>query len=309
MGSKKLVNDENMRLIHSGFRVMQGSQEFVTYPANSTIRVWYSAIPDYYETHWHSAVEVLLPVEGECSMTVEDKEFIVKPGEVLIVPSGKRHSLSMAEGSSRYLVLFEMDSILILRDFSVLKTMMAMPIYIAQKSQAREQAHRLLFELVGEYYSGNLLGNMINYARLLSLYTIVGREYLSSISSQGNIPAVKQHAYWDVLDRVIDYVDRNYMTAIDLDTVSAHVGFSKFYFTRLFKQYTGTTFYHYLCQERVVKAEQLLLHTSLSVSECALQTGFNSIASFNRIYKQIRGCTPSQYRTLNAGRGAAANGG
>jgi transcriptional regulator GlxA family with amidase domain len=46
----------------------------------------------------------------------------------------------------------------------------------------------------------------------------------------------------------------------------------------------------------VQKAEQLLASTNLSIAEIALQAGFDSIPSFNRIYRKIRNCAPSQYR-------------
>ena len=45
-----------------GFRYMQGKQEYVTYRERSTLRVWYSETPWHYETHYHSAVEIIMPI-------------------------------------------------------------------------------------------------------------------------------------------------------------------------------------------------------------------------------------------------------
>ncbi len=298
MSNKKLVDDSVLGLLHYGYRVMSGSQEFVAYPANSTIRVWFSAAPDHYDAHWHSAVEVLLPIEGECLMTVGDREYTVKAGEVMIVPSNISHSLTMKENSKRDLVLFELNSILTLRDFSVLKTMLTIPIHLTESSPIRERARELLYEIISEYHSANMLKNMLSYARILELYTLIGRDYLNGIYSSQNISQDKQRAYWEVLDRVISYVDRYYMEQINLDTISAYVGFSKYHFSRLFRQYTGLTFCSFLINKRVIMAEQMLDASALPVSEIALQCGFVSISTFNRIYKQYRGCTPSQYRSL-----------
>ena len=47
-----------------GFRVMQGRREYVTYPDNSSVRIWYSDVPWRYEVHDHSAVEICLTLEG-----------------------------------------------------------------------------------------------------------------------------------------------------------------------------------------------------------------------------------------------------
>ena len=61
----------------NGFRVLQGRREYVTYMADSSIRIWYSDIPWRYESHDHSAVEVLLTLEGSVTYTVEDKLYHV----------------------------------------------------------------------------------------------------------------------------------------------------------------------------------------------------------------------------------------
>ncbi len=271
MSNKKLVDDKELGLLHYGYRVMSGAQEFVAYPANSTIRVWFSATPDHYDEHWHSAVEVLLPIEGECCMTVGGRKYTVKPNEVMIVPANISHSLTMKENSKRDLVLFELNSILTLRDFSVLKTMLTIPIHLTADSPICAKAHALLYEMISEYYSANMLKYMLCYARILDLYTLIGRDYLNGIYSSQNISQDKQRAYWDVLDRVISYVDRYYMEQINLDTISAYVGFSKYHFSRLFRQHTGLTFLSFLINKRVIMAEQMLDASALPISEIALQ--------------------------------------
>ena len=103
-----------------GFRVLQGRREYVTYLDDSSIRIWYSDIPWRYETHDHSAVEILLTLEGMVTYTIEDKIYQVRKGEILIVPPDTLHSLSMGEGSSRYLFLFESDAIMAMRDLKAM---------------------------------------------------------------------------------------------------------------------------------------------------------------------------------------------
>ena len=45
-------------------------------------------------------------------------------------------------------------------------------------------------------------------------------------------------------------------------------------------------------------AEELLSGTKMPVTQVALQCGFNSIATFNRVFRDVRGCTPTQYRLI-----------
>ena len=100
----------------NGFRVLQGKREYVTYPEDSSFRIWYSDVPWKYESHFHSAVEVLLTLEGCVDYLVDGRHYAVQKGDVLIVPPESTHELSMDAGSSRYLFLFEPDAVLSMRD-------------------------------------------------------------------------------------------------------------------------------------------------------------------------------------------------
>jgi AraC-like DNA-binding protein len=134
------------------------------------------------------------------------------------------------------------------------------------------------------------------YAHILDLYALIGRNHLQSVYANTNIQPARQQAYLSVFDHVMRYIDHHYMEDISLDTVAAEAGFSKYHFSRLFKQHTNTTFLHFLCLKRIQAAERLLSSTNRSIAEIALKAGFDSIPSFNRIYRKMRNCTPTQYR-------------
>ena len=78
-------------------------------------------------------------------------------------------------------------------------------------------------------------------------------------------------------------------------------GFSKYHFSRLFRQYTDTTFYKYLNQKRIAHAKQLLLDNDLPVLEIAFQCGFSNLSSFLRMFKLLTGYTPSELRKMYRG--------
>ncbi|HCD46236.1 MAG TPA: hypothetical protein DEQ64_21450 [Lachnoclostridium sp.] len=76
-------------------------------------------------------------------------------------------------------------------------------------------------------------------------------------------------------------------------------GFSKYHFTRIFKQYMNMTFYEYLNSRRVKKAEELLYNTKeMSITDVAMGSGFSSMSTFNRTFKMIKRCSPSDYRKI-----------
>lgn len=90
------------------------------------------------------------------------------------------------------------------------------------------------------------------------------------------------------------FIDKNYADKIDLNDISDEAYFSKFHFTRLFKEIYGKTPHQYLTTVRIEKAIQLL-QTDKSVSEVVFLVGFDSMTSFSGLFKRIVGVPPATY--------------
>ncbi|OYO43013.1 AraC family transcriptional regulator, partial [Lachnotalea glycerini] len=76
-------------------------------------------------------------------------------------------------------------------------------------------------------------------------------------------------------------------------------GFSESHFIRLFKQFTNYSYYDYLNRSRITYAKKLLTTlTDATIVDISMQSGFGSLATFNRLFKSINKCTPTQYRNL-----------
>lgn len=299
MKHKPIVSAEEKHLFASGFRVKQGDHEFVTYPENTSIRVWHSSIPDDYEKHFHSAVEVIIPLKGEVRVEAAEDVHHVQEGELIIIPAGCFHGLHMEEGSARELLLFEMNGVFTLKEFSTFRQMMAKPVYLKEVHPCTERVRSIFFEIIQVHRSGSLLRNMHNYALLLEIYAILGEDYLSTSATAAEMNALhRQLSGEDAFNRALDYVNKNYMDDLTLDTLADYAGFSRYTLSRMFRQHTGATFTQYLSKRRVDMAMELLAGTRMPVTQVALQCGFNSIATFNRVFRDVKGCTPTQYRVI-----------
>jgi transcriptional regulator GlxA family with amidase domain len=68
------------------------------------------------------------------------------------------------------------------------------------------------------------------------------------------------------------------------------------YFAREFKQAFGLPPHRYLLTRRIERASALLRDTDLSITDIALQTGWTSIGTFGRIFRDITGASPSELR-------------
>lgn len=299
MKHKPIVSAEEKHLFASGFRVTQGEHEFVTYPENTSIRVWLGVEPDDYERHFHSAVEVIIPLKGEVRVDMEEQSYHVKEGEIIIIPAGCVHGLHMGVGSERFLLLYEMNGVFTLKEFSALRQMMGKPIYLDQAHPCRDQVRDIFFELIEAHRSDALLRNMFNYALLLRIYAILGENYLSTSATLAEMNSLqRQLSGEDAFNRALDHLNKNYMEDITLDSLATYAGFSRYTLSRMFRQHTGSTFTQYLSKRRVDMAMELLSSTRIPVTQVALQCGFNSIATFNRVFREVKGCTPTQYRSI-----------
>jgi len=106
---------------------------------------------------------------------------------------------------------------------------------------------------------------------------------------EGGLP---QRQLLQVLDYINDYLDQN----IKLADLAALLDMSQFHFCHLFKQAIGTSPHHYLLQQRVERAKQLLKQTDRSIMEIAFLCGFNSHSHLSKQFRQLTGVTPRVYR-------------
>lgn len=106
----------------------------------------------------------------------------------------------------------------------------------------------------------------------------------------------------DVMRRMLlvtDYIKNN-LTADDLSqsAMARMAGISRDYFSRIFKNITGMNYNKWLNTIRLEKATELLSQDALTLTEIAMMSGFQSIPSFNRVFRDEKGMAPRDYRAL-----------
>ena len=97
------------------------------------------------------------------------------------------------------------------------------------------------------------------------------------------------------------YVREHYADPLTLDDMAAHCGYSRYYFSHYFKETTGMSFMDYLTAFRVERAAARMELTGETFTEIAYACGFQSIRTFNRMFRKYYQITPSAYRLLKKG--------
>jgi AraC-like DNA-binding protein len=96
--------------------------------------------------------------------------------------------------------------------------------------------------------------------------------------------------------KAVEFIDNNYEKHLTIDEIASVAGFSKFHFSRLFKNYTGFTVIEHINGRRCENAKLMLENNSLSISQIAAECGFWESSYFTKVFKKIKGCTPKIYR-------------
>ena len=281
-------------------RTVVDSFEKVNFQKDSSIRIWYNEQNHNYDKHWHNALEIIMPVENHYDVDASDQNYHLLPGEILIIPSGEMHALYAPETGKRFIFQFDVSGISQMKGYTSIQSLMTNCLHITKLSfpQIYGDIYQILIQIRNEYFSSNEFRELAIYSHLINLFVSIGRNHINDMDLFPNTKSHKQQEYLQKFNDVLDYIDSHYTEELTLDDIADFSGFSKYHFTRLFKQYTDSTFYDYLSFRRIKSAEELLAKPELSITEIALQSGFSSISTFNRIFKQKKGCTPSEYRSL-----------
>lgn len=283
-------------------RTVEGNSEAVAYLPDSTIRFWLNDEPSEYALHWHPAIEMVIPLENSYTVIVGQETYNLSPGDIFVIPGGALHHLIAPKTGQRLIYLFDFDLLSKIRGYSYLTSFLSQPVLI-NRSTCRpiyNEEAALISQLCRDYFNNDSLREMMIYSKLLAFFVNYARYRISLEDSNGYTASneTRQKDLMDKFNTVFDYLDEHYAEDISLEKVADVAGFSKFHFSRLFKQCSGYNFYDYLCYRRIKSAETLLLKPGNSITEVALQSGFSSLSTFNRTFKKVKGCTPSEYRDL-----------
>lgn len=95
---------------------------------------------------------------------------------------------------------------------------------------------------------------------------------------------------------ILSYINKNYNNISNLDEIADKFYISKFYLCHLFKKTTGLTLIQYIDNIKIQNACDMLINTSLLISDIGTACGFNSSMYFCKTFKQILSVTPSEFR-------------
>lgn len=140
-------------------------------------------------------------------------------------------------------------------------------------------------ELKNSMKTSQTLEEIKNYIRMLLKKIIGVRDTISG------------RRYSDIIEIAKDQIRKTYMSdEISLNTIAAEVGMSPSYFSSIFSKEMGKTFVEYLTEIRMDRAKELLMCSSMKISEIGYEVGYKDPHYFSYIFKKTQNCTPKEFR-------------
>lgn len=258
--------------------------------------------------HWHDEIEIIYVFKGSVNFVIGTQIEEIRERDILIVKSGEVHR--SFNGIDCEYIIIEFGHYL---DNDIFRTQTliypGMPAVLrlsdtkengvlAENSESVKQMYLEIEELIllihKEYQQKGRAWDFMIKSALYKIVALLDREFSKMVKVQENKNII--HSYNEILHEVFRYIDNNYNKKITIDDVARVANFSKHYFNKFFKKATNKTFARYVNDVRLEKAQTLLKGSNRSITEIAFDVGFNSLKTFNRIFKERIGCTPSEYR-------------
>ena len=283
-------------------QLLNGKQEEIEYLPGTTVRIWYTHIGTCYPEHWHHALEIIVGEHKTYASVAEGITYTIGPGDILIMPGGISHTLSPAQDCNGFVYFICLDFLQTIKSASRIIAMLSHPIYLSEKNAPalHLSVGALLSQMRKDYFGDNDLRELLIDANVLLLMEKLIHYRLDETCGSHN-RFDKRKEYRERFSMVIDYINQHYTEDLTIDEVAKRFGLSKFYFSRLFKQYSLYTFGGYLSLRRLKAAEALLAEPELSITDIAYRCGFGSLSTFSRVFQEQKKCSPSEYRQIYVG--------
>lgn len=120
--------------------------------------------------------------------------------------------------------------------------------------------------------------------------------FVDSMVEMSRAMEIRSQEQDGIITKARDYIRQNFTKDLALEEVARAVNISPYYFSKLFKEETGTNFTEYLTGLRIETAKSLLKNRELSIKQVCLDSGYANPNYFSRIFKKWTGVTPTEFR-------------
>ena len=257
--------------------------------------------------HWHDEIEIDVVREGNAIYTIGEDIVRVPSNNLIIIKGDVVHSIKSENGNCSIISVIFSPAVLFSDSSSSLYQSYFKPFKSSSKKYRvfnnSDMIGKALISYIEDIIDYNLNKSygyeMLTKSSLFQFWLllikdlphderIIDREYHQEKSSPDD----------ERIKAAITFIQDNYFDNITLEEISESIHISKSECCRLFKRTINLSPFEYLMRYRILKACDIMIKSRQdeSISELALNVGFNSASYFNKLFKKYVGCTPSEFK-------------
>ncbi|GAA3412331.1 AraC family transcriptional regulator [Paenibacillus hodogayensis] len=261
------------------------------------------------QLHYHDYAEISYFTGGRGFETINGVRHLLRQGTVSFLLPNHMHFISSAPGQqvSKYCCLFDIQLLFGHQEDSEFSRLLDsigtdLPSFLDFEGSEKEkmkQIFEFLLEISSESDNTPIYRHLIR-TKLTEAISI----YIRSASRQQSYPnlliadrksAARTQLFWPVLR----YVHLHYRKPLSLEELAQRFELSVSYIGLSFKKYTGHSFVKYIHHLRIEMADNMLQHTNISITDIAMEVGFESFRTFARVFREMKGITANQFRSMS----------
>lgn len=232
--------------------------------------------------HFHSQIELCVVTEGEIEALVNNKCQRLKCGELAIALSYETH-MYIPVGNAKFTVLIIPADLC--REFTETVKPKSNSIPFIKSSAITREIALYIDEIKNDQ---NCFITKTGYVYLI----------LGMILKNLSFDAKSTPSDTDLAHKILMYIHNNFASDITLASVASHLGYNSSYISQFFKANFNIGIKRYINIIRLNSAISLIKEAHHSITYCAMESGFNSLRTFYRVFYSEFNCTPQEYIKL-----------
>lgn len=244
--------------------------------------------------HWHTECEIIRILEGEFILFIDENKIVAQKNDIIFIHDGIFHGGS-PKNCIYECIVFDMK--LLLKDnhactkqiFDIINHKKVIAPKLPSNIKDLNTCCTSLFE------SMRLKNTGYEFITQGALYYLIGTILKNQLYIKNDNHTKKTKERFLQFKNVITLIENEYHNPLTLEDLSKASGMSPKYFCRFFHEMSNKTPIEYLNYYRIEIACEKLLATELSITEIALNCGFNDVSYFIKTFKKYKGLTPKKY--------------
>lgn len=258
------------------------------------------SIESIYPAHRHDYLEMSLVIEGTGYQIINGRKFPMMPGICSFLLPYQIHELITVSAPLRlYNCMFDPDFLLSGSHgksglWNLMFTEEELPAYLHIRGAEHDLLHSIAQVMLEEFrnqkqWSKDLIKSKLS--EFLIYFDRLRRQELQTSPLQ-HFSSAYNHSIWPI----VHYVHTHYGEPITLSGVAELFGINRSRLSSEFVKHVGMNFIPFLHEVRVRHACSLLASTDMSIYHIGLEVGFNSFKTFSRVFRNLKGTTPREFR-------------